>query len=207
MPELTRLLLTVVLVSVSVQASRAQTVREVIPADPQPDFEVREDGTTVLRGDLLPDFLVIQNFFFTAHNRGARLGGGPLVDRAGGAWQSFLEDIGIDPSSEAAAILSRRAREVWNAAAGGGGSPVDWENRDERLVQLVAEAWFELRSSLLAADGSTEKVEAVEAYINDTIRQQTMLISPPDSDQSIGRPDLEAVFQEALEQLEWDGRN
>lgn len=198
MPKLTPLLLTVVLVSLSVQASWAQTLR--IPAEPEPEFEVREDGTTVLRGDLLPDFLVIQNFFFTAHSA-AKIGAGP--------WQSFLEDVGIDPSSKAAAILSRRAREVWNEAAGGGGSPVDWENRDEKLVQLVAEAWFELRRSLLAADGSTDKVEAVEAYINGTIRRQTMLISPPDSeqDQSIGMPDLEAVFQEALEQLEWDGRN
>lgn len=198
MPKLTLLLLTVVLVSVSVQASWAQTQREVIPADPEPEFEVREDGTMVLRGDLLPDFLVIQNFFFTAHSD-AKIGAGP--------WQSFLEDVGIDPSSEAAAILSRRAREVWNEAAGGGGSPVDWENRDEMLVQLVAEAWFELRRSLLAADGSTDQVEAVEAYINGTIRRHTMLISPPDSDQSIGMPDLEAVFQEALEQLEEDGRN
>lgn len=198
MPKPTPLLLTVVLVSVSVQASWAQTQRRITPADPQPEFEVREDGTTVLRGDLLPDFLVIQNFFFTAHSA-AEIGAGP--------WQSFLEDVDIDPSSEAAAILSRRAREVWNEAAGGGGSPVDWENRDEKLVQLVAEAWFELRRSLLAADGSTDKLEAVEAYINGTIRRQTMLISPPDSDQSIGMPDLETVFQEALEQLEWDGRN
>jgi len=200
MPKLTPLLLTVVLVSVSVQTSWAQTVRVVIPADPEPEFEVREDGTTILRGDRIPDFLAIQNFFFTAHSD-AKIGAGP--------WQSFLEDVGIDPKSEAAAILSRRAREVMNEAAGGGGSPVDWENRDEKLVQLVAEAWFELRRSLLAADGSTDKVEAVEAYINGTIRRQTMLIVPPDSEQdlSIGIPNLETVFQEALEQLEWDGRN
>jgi hypothetical protein len=196
MPKLTPLLVTVVLVSVSVQTSWAQTVREAIPADSEPEFEVREDGTTILRGDRIPDFLAVQNFFFTAHS---------AAQLRGQHWQFFLENVGIDPSSEPAAILSRRAQEVWNEAAQGGVSPLGGENNDERLVQLVAEAWVELRRSLLAADGSTDEVSA---YINGTIRRQTMLIVPPDSEQdlSIAIPNLETVFQEALEQLEEDGR-
>jgi len=76
--------------------AQAQSYREVIPAPERPPVTINEDGSRVLAGSVLPDWIVVQNLFFFASES-------TVPPRR---WQSFLEELGHHPR----ALISATAR-------------------------------------------------------------------------------------------------
>lgn len=171
------------------QGAWAQSRQEVTPGGSEPGIEVLADGTTVLRAEELPSFIVIQNLFFMAHQATA----------SPAHWENFLSTLELKQSSHSAAVLLAGANAVWELAQRVGPGPIA-KPTEEDLVRLVASEWKKLRDSL-ASEGSTE---AVDAFVDGVVRRQTSLVIPPDSshDLAITVPELEATFQEKLIDLE-----
>lgn len=138
-----------------------------------PPLVVRTDGTTVLTGEAIPKYIVVQNFFLLAYLHG----------RTESRWTSFLGRIGLEADSESAAALRRISNEVF-ASIDKGQHPDEQRTKVEQFAEDVAQArglgraWNELLTTLFDLGQSTQELEL---FVEEVVRKDTTFAVSPES--------------------------
>lgn len=156
------------IMAVALQAP-GQSVREVTPAQRQPAIEVRPDGTQVLRGQALPQFLVVQNFFIIAH----------AASTDPGSWRGFLDQLGLSPDDEEAAAIRHGAERVM--AILDDAEPLVGEELTRQVTtqaRQIGRTWRDVETLWEREGRSTWHLRE---FIDTVVRRQTHLVVTPSS--------------------------